>query len=383
MPDHSEADTPQIQDRSYYLDNWKSSLTALVIYHHTASSYGGLGATIYYSRLHKQGSSPVLVGFNAINQAHFMGSFFFLSGYFSRKSLQKKKSIKPFIQDRLCRLGIPSLIYTLLGRPCCTALAQVASGSVPELSLFTQHLKTLRGVSGPVWFTTLLLVFDVVHAWYYTSNKDDEATRRSLKMKKPKALTSLGHGEVICLDIFLSFAIRLFSPIGKVSMPLNLRVGYLPQYVITYLYGASIDTITDAIPSATLFKSYLAVSLLSSAVMAKAAVTDEKALIKFEGGWNAPAFLYAVWNEIVGYFIGTSMLAAFRAYGNVSLGSVGKYAFNAYLVHMPVSVFIETCMDCWKASGVIKTLVIGTLNVVGVGVSDIACLKLAGFCLVV
>lgn len=53
----------------HYVDNCRSCLTALVILHHTACSYGGIGRNVYQSSLHSQASSTALVGLNGFNQS--------------------------------------------------------------------------------------------------------------------------------------------------------------------------------------------------------------------------------------------------------------------------------------------------------------------------
>ena len=93
--------------KTYYASNLKSSLTALVILHHAATSYGGEGRSPYQSSYHGQGSSAALVAFNAINQSFFMGTFMYLSGHFSRRSLERKGTLS-FLKDRLYRLGLPT-----------------------------------------------------------------------------------------------------------------------------------------------------------------------------------------------------------------------------------------------------------------------------------
>lgn len=106
-----------------YLSHFRSALTALVIYHHTAASYGGSGAVTYHSTFHPRGSSPSLIGFNAINQSFFMGSFFFLSGYFTKTALGRKMPGE-FVRGRLWRLGVPTVGHSLFGPVVCEAIVE-------------------------------------------------------------------------------------------------------------------------------------------------------------------------------------------------------------------------------------------------------------------
>ena len=349
--------------RHFYLDNLKSSLTALVIYHHTAISYGGLGLGLYQSTFHPPASSIALVGFNAINQSFFMGSFFFLSATLSRKALQRK-SRRAFVKDRLYRLGLPTLAYTVLGRPCCLGLMRLASGESIGLSLLADHWRSLRGISGPVWFTGLLLLFDLAHAFWLPDvgpNRDAMVGKNDSKGLGINFKSGLALGACVAA----SFAARCVFPVGTMFVPLCLQLGYLPQYIAAYVYGACVADPIEALPSRPFTAILLSSGAISSTAIGRAMVSDAFALSKMKGGFNYSAFAYAVWNESVGYLLGAFVLSGFKSFANFSWGTIGSYAYQAFLWHMPVSVLIETLTDGWEASGVAKTATIGTLNVVG------------------
>merc|ERR1712113_451915 len=58
---------------------------------------------------------PVYV-FSGLNQSYFMSLFFFFSGYFSPRSLNKKGTYM-FLFDKLKRLGIPLIIMLYVWEP--------------------------------------------------------------------------------------------------------------------------------------------------------------------------------------------------------------------------------------------------------------------------
>ena len=103
-------------NRLYHLDNLRTTLTGLVILHHTSIPYGGLGSWSYRSRFHTEGSSPSLVVFNALNQSFVMGSFFYLSGMMSFQSL-RRRGPAAFLKTNWIKLGIPVAAFTLLAPP--------------------------------------------------------------------------------------------------------------------------------------------------------------------------------------------------------------------------------------------------------------------------
>ncbi len=112
--------------RDLYIDRLRSVMTAFVILHHTAITYGAVGGWFYYE-LHPSGSisSLLLTMFCATNQAYFMGFFFLLAGYFTPASLERK-GYAGFIGDRFLRLGLPLLAFILFLGPLTDAIAAVA-----------------------------------------------------------------------------------------------------------------------------------------------------------------------------------------------------------------------------------------------------------------
>ena len=84
--------------RFYYLDNLKIFLTIIVIFHHQTCSFVGAG---WYFNIGNYTSSFQAFG-NALlgmNQSYFMCVFFFISGYFTPTSFEKKGR-ELFLRDK-------------------------------------------------------------------------------------------------------------------------------------------------------------------------------------------------------------------------------------------------------------------------------------------
>ena len=94
--------------RASYLDNLKTALTALVIAHHAAITFGADGSW-YYRDPSEPYSLPLTV-FVGVNQSFFMGLFFFAAGYFTPASFERKGFWR-FLSDRALRLGLPTLFF--------------------------------------------------------------------------------------------------------------------------------------------------------------------------------------------------------------------------------------------------------------------------------
>ena len=99
--------------RLYYLDNLKSILTAIVVIHHVTMSFSTNGGWYYnIANYHNIFQTPSLV-FQIMDQSYFMCLFFFISGYFSPISCDRK-GIKLFLSDKFKRLGVPFIAYQLI-----------------------------------------------------------------------------------------------------------------------------------------------------------------------------------------------------------------------------------------------------------------------------
>jgi hypothetical protein len=146
--------------REFYIDRLRSVMTAFVILHHTAITYGAPGGW-YYNELRPSGSasSLLLTLFVATNQAYFMGFFFLLAGYFTPASLERKGYAR-FLGDRFLRLGVPLAAFVFILNPLTSALisAYQGKGLWSTFVYFWNH--SVIG-AGPLWFAQALLMFSI------------------------------------------------------------------------------------------------------------------------------------------------------------------------------------------------------------------------------
>lgn len=99
--------------RLIFVDNLRVFLTLLVVAHHAAQPYGPTGGEWPIFNAER---AAILGPFFAVNAAFFMGLFFFISGYFLPPACDRKGGNR-LLQDRLRRLGIPVLFFTLIVFP--------------------------------------------------------------------------------------------------------------------------------------------------------------------------------------------------------------------------------------------------------------------------
>jgi len=215
--------------RIYYLDNLRVALTALVVLHHTAVQYSPI-ALWYYSEPARGSSGTLLDLFIALNQSYFMGFFFLVSGYFVPGAYDRKGHTK-FVRDRLLRLGVPFLAFTVVLRAILIVPAASGSG-VPYWECYIGSWDP-----GPTWFLEVLLVFTLCYAF----------VRRFTDERAPQEQGEAATGQrlpwwsvalfIVALGATL-FVWQLAVPTGTYVPILGLPTpSYLPQYAGLFCVG--------------------------------------------------------------------------------------------------------------------------------------------------
>lgn len=221
----------QPRSRELYIDRLRSVMTAFVILHHTAITYGAIGGW-FYNELKPSGSvsSLLLTLFCATNQAYFMGFFFMLAGYFTPGSLERKGYGK-FLADRLLRLGVPLLVFVFLLGPLTAALVTAAEGK-GFWSTFAYLWNHTVIITGPLWFAQALLMFSIGYcAWrgmVGTPLMQVERTPKPVPTGKWWLVSALGVSAA-------ALAIRQLVPTG-VNV-IGLQLGYFASYTFLFAVG--------------------------------------------------------------------------------------------------------------------------------------------------
>ena len=333
--------TPSKQ-RVYFIDNLRAFLTALVILHHTAVAYGGSGTWPYKSPDHD--TSPTLLAFNELNQSYFMDLFFYVSGRQTRSS-----STAPweYLKGKVLRLGLLTMVVTCFGYPGTLALVRWHEGEAVDWSFFREYWASLRGVNGPVWYCATLLIFDLMIALGFMHTQEDQ----------PSQIPIMNFFTVYICIVFL---VRCFFPLSNVFRPLNLQLGYAPQYVFAYFMRIPIYLPFSKEPLLDLLGA-LIILLATLGVLAR----NPRFTQDLKGGFNGSALSYAAWNEICGYLIGSAVYPVFKMYCHQSWHNLPRYSFTAFLVHPTICVIIEIALGDLRMNGVPMTMIVGPLSIVG------------------
>jgi peptidoglycan/LPS O-acetylase OafA/YrhL len=362
----------QAPARELYIDRLRTVMTVFVILHHTAITYGAPGGWFYYELKPSASlSSLLLLIFVATNQAYFMGFFFFLAGYFTPPSLERKGYGK-FLADRFLRLGVPLLAFIFLLAPLTVGLVQAYEGRGFWPAI--RHLwNNTVIINGPLWFAQALLMFSLGYCTWRAIARTPlaNAERQPRPVPRPASwvLSALGVGAAALL-------IRQFVPTG-VNI-IGLQLGYFASYVFLFALGIAAwrhDWLKRlAWKDARLMILGLIVSwplLFVGFVVANAKYGPGKA--NFGGGSTWPAILYAFWEPLVAWGLIAAWILVFRVSMNhpsAFWSWLNRRAYAVFIIHPPVLVGMSLLLHHWSAAALGKFAVTGMLT-------SIACWLLA------
>ncbi|WP_371141276.1 acyltransferase family protein [Burkholderia cepacia] len=229
----SRQDTAAAVHRNAGLDALRACLTLLVVFHHCAITYGALGGWYYHEVAARPSvESALLTLFCAINQAFFMGLFFFLAGYYTSPSIDRKGAAR-FLADRFIRLGLPLLVYGFVIGPATIALAQ-SGGGHPFADTLGRLWRKGTFENGPMWFAEALLMFSAAAALWHIAFRRTVAcdTNRPDRNPFPSDRTLAA---AALLTGIAALALRSRWPVGINVW--GLQLGYFASYVVLYAAG--------------------------------------------------------------------------------------------------------------------------------------------------
>ncbi|MGD0736409.1 MAG: acyltransferase [Terracidiphilus sp.] len=343
--------------RNFYIDRLRVVLTALVILHHTALTYGAIGGWFWREiEPSRTPSSILLILFCTTNQAWFMGFFFLLAGYFTPASLDRK-GYKQFILDRLIRLGIPTLAFGLILGPLTAALVTFAQGD-GFWSTFVWLWRHKQFISGPLWFAEALLVFSLCYALLrriHGPQPGGPEKANQAPSPVPGWWDWFFGGLIVGVA---ALGLRQIFPIG------TSLYGYWAMYVFLFVVGIRAKprnwlaqlTWKNARP-------WIAIALVVWPTLPlgwKLALGN----VNFNTGFSWGAFLYAFWEPFVAWGIIATLLLVFGEHMNEPSAFwewLSRRAYAVYVIHPPVLVGIALMLHGWAAPALVKFGVVGVL----------------------
>jgi glucans biosynthesis protein C len=349
-------------ERYTYIDNIRIWMTVLVILHHAAVTYGAPGSWYYSEKGDSLLVGLVLTVFVATNQAFFMGFFFFLSSFFIPASYEKKGSSK-FILDRLKRLGIPLIFYTLILGPATIYIA-IRYGEDMQLSFSDYYFNKKDWIGfGVLWFTAALLLFTFV---YWLIPKDKSGSE-PLAFPKNRVIFLFA----ILLGI-VSFLVRIFFPIGWTLDPLGFQLGHFTQYIALFVIGIVafqnkwLQAITYETGMFWLKVAAITLFIGFPGIYSLKFITNSPIEV-FQGGFTIYSLLVSLWEQLMGISIILAFLGIARVKATEQ-GALGKEmsrsAYAAYIIHPLILVLISVLLQDIQMHLLLKFVIVGCTAVI-------------------
>ena len=349
-----------MNNRLFYLDRLRVFLTFLLILHHTAIAYGASGSWIYVDAEQGTTVTNILLSlFTAINQAFFMGLFFFLSGYFVPGSYERKGAVT-FLKDRFIRLGIPLLFYLLIIGPLIQYFLhlkhQMSLGEFYRSQILTFH----QFFIGPLWFVEALLIFNIIYTLYKKIVIKSRETQ-CFPTNRTLLITAILLGIV-------AFAIRLIYPVG--TGILGLQFGYFPSYILLFYIGTVaywsnwLENITPAMLKVWKWITFISIPVFPIGLILTGALNGP---LKVNGGWNSQAMLYAFWEPFVCIGISLLLLSLFKKKYNqmpIFFKWLSDNAFTVYILHPPIIVCWSLLFHTFAIPAICKFGIVSILSLV-------------------
>jgi hypothetical protein len=332
--------------RLLYIDNLRILLTVLVIMHHFAISYGGPGGFFYVEGGQISDISEILLTlFLAINQSFFMGFFFMISSYFSPGSIDRKGG-GAYLKDRLIRLGIPLLFYTLVVVPLLNYVLNRINGSDVTFGEYLSfQYSSIRHFSvAQMWFIAALLTLAVIHVIWR-------------KFAKPMADRETAPPTNVAIAFFalllglVTFTVRIWLPVGWEIPFVSWQVAHFPQYIALYIVGliayrhSWFKTIAEA--QAKVWRWVILLMIVLFPVMLVAVGALEGNIDAAMGGFHWESLAYSVWEQFMCMGMVIALLVWFRRrfteQGRLAKAMSGA-AYATYVFHAPTIVLVALAL---------------------------------------
>lgn len=193
------------------IDYLRSSLILLVVFQHSVLAYAPWGRYNFSNYINS--SSPVIDVHSVTSLAltaplingFVMSLMFFISGLFTWKSYATKGFIG-FLKKRLIRLGLPFLFMFIFVNPLAYYPSYLVAGG--EANFFSFWVG-FSWISGPAWFLSLLLFFDLVVAILFRITQESFLCAVAEFLSRPYCL----------FWTLISFSVACYMPIMAVCGP--------------------------------------------------------------------------------------------------------------------------------------------------------------------
>jgi glucans biosynthesis protein C len=352
---------PLKSSRMFYVDYLRATLVILVVLHHIAAVYGA-GAPFYYVEppFTDARAFQVLLVFMLTNQAFFMGALFFLAGYFTPGSYDRKGTAS-FLKERLIRLGIPLVAFFFILNPVSSIGYYLMPGFLTGITtpLSLREYPELIGL-GPLWFVVMLLLFGFGYVVWRKVRKSRPAKSETHSLRP----SFFGIGVFVVALAVASYLVRTIVPIGKSVLDFP-TLAYLPQYLSFFILGAIafrrgwLETLSGRKGiigfAAALVGSVVLFPLAFSGSFFSLTVTPDLNNAMGNGHWRSA--VYALWDSLLSVGMLLGLIVLYRRFFNTRrmVGTfLSRHSFAVYIIHIPIIVFLAYALRSVDLSNLTK-----------------------------
>jgi len=341
--------------RLAYIDMARVILICGVVMIHAAATYGAVGEWTFKDPNARDLFSGVLLTVLVIcGQSFAMGLFFFIAGYFTAPSFDRK-GVVSFWKSRLIHLAVPMALYTWIFSRWPNYLdAVVNEGETASFWRYSLRTFWRQADEGPTWFLFVLLAFSagytLIRIGARWSKRDEQVSSKRVAPPTTPALIIVAVALAAAMFLIAQF-INIIEQVD-ILVVFSLLPAFFPAYVL--LFGAGIlayryDWLARLPSKMNRFWGPLSVGwvvLLPVFLIVSGAIklgTDP-----YVRGSNWRCALFCLWLGTAGIAFSVSLTLRLRdriAPGNRLAQWAGPNSYAVYIIHplvlVPVCVWLS------------------------------------------
>lgn len=347
----------QVASRTLWIDYLRSSITVLVVAHHSSLAYttfASFNKDAYILSTHPIVDTKRWIGldiFENFNDVFFMSLMFFISGMFVSPSLSRK-GVKAFIRDRFYRLFLPFIIgVTLLMLLAYYPAYYLAHGRHDIKAYIIDYFTTEGWPVGPPWFIWMLFFYNMVVALLYPLLKKQlEYASHALATGKLPAWALVGGLALITWLLYVPMAMLFgaytWTGFGPFDFQKSRALLYFGYFMLGALAGNTLSgkgVLSSELPLIKKWPLWVILCLLMYALLtiipAPLKQMVNNGTIPSAAGWQ---IYYAVY-VLSCTFSCVAFLTAFKALIHSPKGWWSSLSANAYSIYLVHYIFIVWC----------------------------------------
>jgi glucans biosynthesis protein C len=344
-------------NRNLWVDYLRSSITVLVVAHHSTLSYttfASFNKTAYIFSTHPIVDTKRWIGldiFVNFNDIFFMSLMFLIGGLFLMNSINKKGR-STFIRERFFRLFIPFLILgTLLMLLAYFPSYYIAHESTDILAYIRDFFVVEYWPVGPPWFIWMLFLFNLLFAWfYYPLQKTRERMEICLTVLKDKPF--IFFSILFCLTwiLYVPLAYKVGASTWTGLGPFDFQVSRIFLYFGFFTLGILIgetDFNNELLSTKSAIVKNWRLWILLSLVVFIVVTIIGKPLMLLEK--NNILTKFAGWLIYYSFYIASCILSCiafltfYRKFAQTGKTWLNSLSENAYLIYFIHYVFVIWC----------------------------------------